>query len=272
MSLKITIEVDGQTEQQVAPVIGQIVARHPELLSGTPHQKSLPNQDLYYENSALLQQQIQQLTIQNKLLESQVASQHLLPGGLPNQALTAQGRQSPQGAGAAEDRWPSGHPKQAISASAVTAPDSGPESNSRTPVLPVQYRPSKGAVARYLLRRSLTTARQRLWQLLTWISFGKEWLAVFLLLSGGMYAARMLVPKVVDRFQDQPEFVDSVGSGPGAAASKSTSEEAADPSADKPADDKPAADTADSSDKTPTAPSSPSSKAGSNPAPPAAFQ
>ena len=80
MSLKITVEVDGQTEQQIAPVVAPFVARlamrHPEWTQVDKQGRS-PGQvqvrDFHHDNSALLQQHIQQLTAQNKLLQQQVS-------------------------------------------------------------------------------------------------------------------------------------------------------------------------------------------------------
>ena len=75
MSLKITIEVDGQTEQQLAPIIGQLAARYPDLLATenaqVPAATNPTEQSFYHENAALLQQQIQQLVAQNQLLKAQ---------------------------------------------------------------------------------------------------------------------------------------------------------------------------------------------------------
>lgn len=259
MSLKITVEIDGKTEQQVAPVIGQIVAHYPGLLSGAAD-GPVSKQAIYHENPAHLQQQIQQLAAQNKLLQMQAAgSQKMLEGRLPAPALPAALVQS---AASQEERWPSGYLKQVVSTSAEPAPGTA-KPTSQTPALPTQYRPGKGAVALYLLKRSVSVTRRRLWQLLTWISFGKEWLAVFLLLSAGSYAALKVAPKLADKFQTQPEFVDSAGDWPGEAASEPASE---------PAPDEPGSQAGDeSAEPAQTAPP-PSSKAGSHPAPPPAFQ
>jgi ABC-type transporter Mla subunit MlaD len=90
MSLKITIEVTGQTEQQLAPVVSQFVARHPDLLGMGTQTRALGQnnaQDFYRDNSALLQQHIQELTAQNQRLQAQVTdSQRLIAGSPPAQA------------------------------------------------------------------------------------------------------------------------------------------------------------------------------------------
>ena len=245
MSLKITVEVDGQTEQQLTPVIGQLVARHPEwLVTQKPAPEQPHSRDFYHDNSALLQQHIQQLTEQNKLLQAQVSySQRLLEGVPQAKALLPR---------AAE---------RAITAPAVSASPNEKEP-SAPPPLPTQYQSGSGDIL-YRIRRSLVEMPARLWQALVWLAFGKEWLLLFLLLCGGTYGALTVAPKLAHRLWPQPEFVDSAGvgsaeSGPGDIATpepENSNQQEKAPPASKP-----------------TASPSPTSKAGSHPPPPPAFE
>jgi hypothetical protein len=233
MSLKITIEVDGQTEQQLAPVIGQFVARHPQGL-GIGANASEVNQplSLAHDNPALLQQQIQQLTAQNQLLQAQVNhSQRLLAGVLPA-ALLSQAADS----------------QQAVTASALTVSPS-----ETPPLLPVRYQ--SDTRLRYRLRRSLVGLPKRLWQALLWLALGREWLWLFLLLCGGMYGTLSLAPRLADHLWPPPEFVDSAGDTPGETVTP-------EPAPEQPEEKAP----------NPAPPASPTSKAGSHPPPPPAFQ
>lgn len=249
MSLKITIEVDGQTEQQLTPVIGQLVARHPEWLSAQPSApEETHSRDFYHDNSVVLQQHIQQLTEQNKLLQAQVSySQRLLAGVPQVKALLP---------GAANSRQ---------TTPAVSASDDDNEP-SAPPPLPIQYQSVSGEIALHQLRRSLLKLPARLWQALVWLAFGKEWLVLFLLLCGGTYGALTVAPKLAHRLWPPPEFVDSAGvgsaeSGPGDIVTPEP--ESPDPKEKAPPTPKPTASTSSPS---------PTSKAGSHPPPPPAFQ
>jgi hypothetical protein len=235
MSLKITVEVDGQSEQQLAPLIAQWASRHPEWL-GLGAQQNAPelsaSRDFYHENSALLQQQIQQLTAQNELLQAQVThSQRLLAGVPQAKALLPAALDS----------------QRAASSVAVS-----PFSKEAPPLLPVQYQLRRGEILVYRLKR----LPAQLWQSLVWLTLGREWLLLFLLLCGGLYGALSIAPKLADQIWPEPEFVDSADGGPGAA--KTTA----------PATERKTADQAEEK-KLPT---SPSSKAGSHPPPPPAFR
>ena len=244
MSLKITIEVDGQTEQQLAPVIEQLATYLPAHAS--PEMGS-STQAHYHKNAALLQQQIQQLVAQNQLLKAQSTP--------PQPRLAA---------------------AASTSNSAIPAP-----LDAQPPALPVQYQPTPRGRTRYQLQRAAqrlgqccgprTVQRtgQRLWQAVVWLSFGKTWLAGLLLFGGGLYGTLKLAPKLADRLASPPEFVDTTESGPGDVV---TPEPAAAPAAAPaaPSPEAPASSPADSSSSTPAP--APASKAGSHPPPPPAFQ
>ena len=116
MSLKITIEVDGQTEQQLAPVIEQLAAYLPAHAS--PEMGS-STQAHYHENAALLQQQIQQLVAQNQLLKAQ-----------------------------------SSYPQPRLAAAASTSNSAIPiPLDVQPPALPVQYQATPRDRTRYQLQR-----------------------------------------------------------------------------------------------------------------------
>ena len=242
MSLKVTFEVDGQTEQQIAPVVAQWVARHPEWI-GDGAQEPAPAQpqarDFRHDNAALLQQHIQQLTAQNKLLQQQVSySQRLLAGAAKPKAMLP----------------PAADSKQVVRDSAVVTVSNGRDEQRAAPPLPAQYRTSRSTVVFQRLRRSLGRMPSRLWRSLIWLCFGNEWLLIFLLLSGGTYGTLSIAPVLSNKLWPQPEFVES-DDGPGNAAEPiGTSSEAKE---NAPATSPPA---------------SPTSKAGSHPAPPPAFQ
>jgi len=255
MSLKITIEVDGQTEQQLAPIIGQLAARYPGLLATenaqVPAATNPTEQSFYHENAALLQQQIQQLVTQNQLLKAQSTT--------PQPRLAA---------------------AASTSNSAIPIPlDVQPQ----PPALPVQYQPTPRGRTRYQLQRAaqrlgpflgqccgprtVQKTGQRLWQAVVWLSFGKAWLAGLLLFGGGLYGTLKLAPKLADRLASPPEFVDTTESGPGDVVTPAPADPpAAAPAAPSP--EAPASAPADSS----TPPPTPASKAGSHPPPPPAFQ
>ena len=234
MSLKITIEVDGQTEQQLAPVIEQLATYLPAHAS--PEMGPL-TQAHYHENAALLQQQIQQLVTQNQLLKAQSTP--------PQPRLAA---------------------AASTSNSAIPAP-----LDAQPPALPVQYQPTPRGRTRYQLQRAAQRLGQCLCAYSR--HFGKAWLAVLLLFGGGLYGTLKLAPKLADRLASPPEFVDTTESGPGdvvtpePAAAPATAPAAPSPEA-------PASSPADSSptDSSSTPPSTPASKAGSHPPPPPAFQ
>jgi hypothetical protein len=182
MSLKITVEVDGQSEQQLAPLLAQAVTCHPEWFGlDTPAKPPELNlRDFYHDNSALLQQHIQQLTAQNKLLQAQVThSQRLLAGVPQAKALSP----------AATDS------RRAVTASAVVA---APGSNEAPPLLPVQYQLNRAELSLYRLKRLANQLPTRLWQALIGLTLGREWLLLFLLMCGGMYGALRVAPKLAD--------------------------------------------------------------------------
>ena len=235
MSLKITIEVDGQTEQQLAPIVGQLAARYPDLLATenaqVPAATNPTEQSFYHENAALLQQQIQQLVAQNQLLKAQ-----------------------------------STPPQPRLAAAASTSNSAVPiPLDVQPPALPVQYQATPRDRTRYQLQR----AAQRLGQCLGAYSrhFGKTWLAVLLLFGGGLYGTLKLAPKLADRLASPPEFVDTTESGPGDVVTPAP----AAPPAAAPAAPSPEAPVSSPTDSS-TPPPTPASKAGSHPPPPPAFQ
>ena len=239
MSLKITIEVDGQTEQQLAPIVGQLAARYPGLLATenaqVPAATNPTEQSFYHENAALLQQQIQQLVAQNQLLKAQSTP--------PQPRLAA---------------------AASASNSAIPIP-----LDVQPPALPVQYQPTPRDRTRHQLQRAAQRlgqclgqrTGQRLWQAVAWLSFGKAWLAGLLLFGGGLYGTLKFAPQLADWLASQPEFVDTTTeSSPGDVVTP----EPANPPASSPADSSP-------TDRS-TPPPTPASKAGSHPPPPPAFQ
>lgn len=243
MSLKVTFEVDGQTEQQIAPVVAQWVARHPGWI-GAGIQEPAPPQpqarDFHHDNAALLQQHIQQLTAQNKLLQQQVSySQWLLAGAAKPKAMLT----------------PATDSKRVVTDSAV-AVSNGRNEQRAVPLLPAQYRTSKSTVVFRRLGRSLGRMPSRLWRSLIWLCFGSEWLLIFLLLSGGTYGILSIAPMLSNKLWPSPEFVES-DNGPGDAAEPTDESTEAEAEENAPAS---------------AQPTSPTSKAGSHPAPPPAFQ
>lgn len=266
MSLKITLEVDGQSEHQLAPVLGQLVEGYcPQSQSQSGQQQNAEpySSRLSHENPALLREQIQQLTAQNNLLEVQLSGRLLAPALPP-------GVSNPSGAKAIE-RWPSGHPKHSASASAQNL--SQPAASARVevmsgPALPVQYQPTPKAVALHLLKRSTLGVAQRLWQLLVKLSFGQEWVIWLLLLCAGLYGSFRLADEIGARLP--PRSAESVDSVEEPAQSV---EGAPGESLEKSSDDRSVTDQASEAVQEPaSAPSPPSSKAGSNPPPPPAFE
>ena len=259
MSFKITVEVDGQTEQQLTPLIAQFVAAYPQLLGsqtlGTQGQATQANApdlphspDFYHDNSALLQQHIQQLMAQNQLLQQQVAStQQLLAGTPPAKAL------SPSPAEASQ---------QPVTASAVTVASgvsSGATGPSSAPLLPVQYRTRRRSLGLHRIKHSVVTLPARLWQALIWLAWGKEWLLLFFLLCGGFYGTWTLAPWLAERAWPPAEFVDSAGDAPGKVIQP-------EPEPETPAPEQ------TQENPMPAQPTTPASKAGSHPPPPPAFQ
>ncbi|MEM9088664.1 MAG: hypothetical protein AAGC93_07960 [Cyanobacteria bacterium P01_F01_bin.53] len=92
MGLKITIEVDGQTEQQLAPVLNQWIVR------GSP--------PLHHENPVPLQGQIQQLMAENTHLQAQLSHRQkrlvaapipraIAPASQPSQSVEVSAVQPP---------------------------------------------------------------------------------------------------------------------------------------------------------------------------------
>ena len=263
MSLKITVEVDGQTEQQLTPLIAQFVAAYPQLLGnqgiGTQGQATQANApdlpqspDFYHDNSALLKQHIQQLMAQNQLLQQQVAStQQQLAGTPPAKALSPSAAQASQ---------------QPVTASAVTVPSGVPSGvssvatgQSSAPLLPVQYRTRRRSLGLYRIKHSVVTLPARLWQALIWLAWGKEWLLLFVLLCGGFYGTLTLAPWLAERLWPPAEFVDSAGDAPGKAIEP-------EPEPETPAPEQ------TQENPMPAQPTTPASKAGSHPPPPPAFQ
>jgi hypothetical protein len=190
MSLKITVEVDGQSEQQLAPVIAQFVASHPEWLGlATPVRAPEPSpREFYNHNSALLQEQIQQLMAQNQQLQAQVASSQRLLAGVPS--------------------------APALSFSAPLVPTTDSAQDTQPPLLPERYQPSKGSMLRHWLRAPVQATAHRLGRLASWAWRGREWLLIFLLLCGGMTGVLRIAPVIGELFH--PEFIDSKDGGPGA--------------------------------------------------------
>lgn len=239
MSLKITVEVDGQSEQQLAPGMGQWVARHSEWLKAQGKAAAPPDSSGFYrKNSALLQQQIQQLMAQNQRLQEQVSQSQRLLAGIPDPKALL-----PQAADA----------NRALTASAVAV---SRDDSKVPPPLPAQYQSGKAAITRYRLKHSLVRLPLSLWRLLIWVAFGKEWLLLFLLFCGGMYGTLTLAPRIAERLWPPPEFVDSADDAPGTVMTPKPQTASPEP------------------EKAPATaqPVSPTSKAGSHPPPPPAFQ
>jgi hypothetical protein len=240
MSLKITVEVDGQSEQQLAPLLAQVVTCHPEWFGmDRPAKPPEPSsRDFYHDNSVLLLQLVQQLTAQNELLQAQVThSQRLLAGVPPAKALSP----------AATDS------QRAGTASAVAAATA---SNEAPPLLPVQYQLNRGEFSLYRFKRLAEQLPARLWQTLIWLTLGREWLLLFLLMCGGMYGVLSIAPKLADLWP-APEFVDSAGSAPGDAVAPERREKK---------------EASKESASSAPQPALPSSKAGTHPPPPPAFR
>ena len=130
MALKITIEVDGQTEAQLAPVVGKLVAQSPGLLAGVDAQDSQPPHSpehlFYQENAAVLQQQIQQLIRQKQQLQLQLSGQQPRLAGVPEaRALLAVSSTT------------SKHPEP-------PEPKGAAAPKKQRPKLPLRYQPGRG--------------------------------------------------------------------------------------------------------------------------------
>lgn len=270
MSLKITLEVDGQSEQQLAPVLGQLVEGYRLMPQPEPQQNTQPaSSHLFHENPSLLREQIQQLTAQNDLLEVQLANrQKRLAGCLPAPVLPP-GTSSQSGA-TDTGRWPSGYPKQSVSTSAQNS--AGQAHSTRVeivsgPPLPTQYRPTQRAVVLHRLNRSTHDIARRLWQLLVRLSFGQEWVVWLLLLCAGLYGSFRLADEIAARLPSRSaepvksvEPAESIDGAPGESLEGSS-------------EDRSVTDQApEAVKKSASPPSSPGSKAGSHPPPPPAFQ
>ena len=242
MSLKITVEVDGQSEQQMMPVVAQFVAwqsaqskaqAFAEETADSSSSRLSSRLDCDLGSSALLQQQIHLLAQQNQLLQAQLGQhqQQLLAGVPAAKAL-------PQALPAAS----------VLSAEVAIEADTPSPIASTPPRLPAQYQMSKGIGDRHRLGRWLRRRwRQR--------AAYQRRLLLFLLLCGLAYGALSWLPQLVEQLWETPEFVESADSGPGSTTTAPESQQNNPPK-----------------NVQPTAPSSPTSKAGSHPPPPPAFE
>ncbi|PZO10708.1 MAG: hypothetical protein DCF25_20305 [Leptolyngbya foveolarum] len=255
MSLKIIVEVDGQSEQQITPVVAQFVAlcsqasikqeaNQPGLNKQSQSVEVAHSTDFYRDNLALLQQ-TQRLVAQNQRLQEQLnQSQRLLAGTPAAKALLSQAGDSGPGGAVSVD---------AKSATASTATDS---QKSQPPALPAQYQAGRAnAVCRQLARRLLALTRGR------WAAFQPQRWLLFLLMGGVTYGALALWPKLIEQLGSKPEFVESAQERPGEVAPTPESTQPEVPKAAQ--SDRP---------PQPTKPAAPTSKAGSHPPPPPAFQ
>lgn len=199
MSLKITIEVDGTSEQQIAPTLGHTLTQFTRTSSHAAHLPSPknPQANLTHENTAALQQAIRQLVLQNQQLQAQAYAQQQLA------------------------------PAHQLPAAAQKAPAAQP---NRRPPLPHQYQPSKPQIAlRWLQQTAIAPLR--------WLWTSKGLVLLFIAMSGGVYGTVMAAPKVSRFLWPAPEFTESNGEKPGATQSVSKATEPA--SAPKPAPDTP---------------------------------
>ncbi|MEL6351587.1 MAG: hypothetical protein AAFR58_07475 [Cyanobacteria bacterium J06627_28] len=179
MSFKITVELDGHTKQELTPLIHQLANRYSALFaSGLPSK----GEGQYVENAALLQQQIQQLVVQNRLLQAQLESQQK---GLPSVP-------------AAKDLLP-----QTVAAA-----------SSEQPALPARYRTSPAQKRTQWVKRAATGS----WRLIIWLWGGRDWLLIVALLLGGIFGAIWIAPQL-SSWLHSPEFVESADGGPGEAVS-----------------------------------------------------
>ena len=258
MSLKITVEVDGQSEQQMMPVVAQFVAwqsaqskaqadAEDEPTGGRSH-KLGDRLGFYHDNAALLQQHIQQLAQQNRLLQAQLS-----------QNQQSQHQQQLAGAPVAKALPPAEPSASAISAEVAIAADAlASPPVSEPPMLPAQYRTGKAATVRRRLGK---------WLRSRWPQTAphQQRLLLFLLMCGLTYGVLSRLPRLVEQLWQTPEFVDSAQRLPGDVATPE-SQQNGQPNSAQPETSKA------NGPAQPTAPASPTSKAGSHPPPPPAFQ
>lgn len=246
MSLKVTIEVNGQTEQQLTPVIGQVLARYSRGLDAQENTAEPTQVHRVFPDQSALLQQVQQLVTQNQMLQVQLSqSQRLLAGAPAAKAFLLPAEQSVRSHAASKDTASHGVDTR--------------DPKTTAPPLPAQYQTGRSTVIAGRIRRSLVKLPAQLWRSLIWCSFGQEWLLVFLLLCGGLYGAWTIGFKLTQRFIAVPEFVESADDGPGDTAAP---ENAAGKVEENPTE----------SAQPQSPPPSPTSKAGSHPPPPPAFE
>ena len=252
MSLKITVEVDGQSEQQMMPIVAQFVAWQSAQSKAQTDVEDKPADGrshelgdrlgFYHDNSALLQQHIQQLAQQNRLLQAQLSQ---------NQS---QQQQRLAGAPAAK-ALPPAEPSASTLSAEVTVEADAPASPpmSTPPMLPAQYRTGKGVRVRRRLGRWLRSRWRQ-------AAPHQQRLLLFLMMCGLTYGVLSRLPRLVEQLWRTPEFVDSAKRLPGDVATPDSQQngQPKESETDAPAQ--------------PKAPASPTSKAGSHPPPPPAFQ
>ena len=246
MSLKITVEVDGQSEQQMMPIVAQFVAWQSAQSKAQTDVEDKPADGrshelgdrlgFYHDDSALLQQHIQQLAQQNRLLQAQL-SQNQLAGAPAAKAL------------------PPAQPSASTLSAEVTVEADAPASPpmSTPPMLPAQYRTGKGVRVRRRLGRWLRSRWRQ-------AAPHQQRLLLFLMICGLTYGVLSRLPLLVEQLWRTPEFVDSAKRLPGDVATPDSQQngQPKESETDAPAQ--------------PKAPASPTSKAGSHPPPPPAFQ
>ena len=190
MTFKITIEVDGQSEEQLAPLVAKALQRLPPAHQAPAAPPLLPADSTAAQNALLLQQRVVQLAKENRLLAAQLARQN---------ALTIDSRQ-----GAMQP------------------------SLARPPALPARHRSSKQIHKRLQmaqLKNKVIALSAQLWRSLVWCAFGNERLLLFLLLCAAVTTPLLLAPLVTNRLWPAPEFVESSGTPPGDAAEDTAVEE-----------------------------------------------
>lgn len=195
MSLKITLEVDGQTEQQLAPLVSRWVVPPPEQPNSQEVVPPTHLNNVYSDNSAL-RQKIQQLVAQNQLLQAQLNDRQ--------QRFAC----APEG----QKQLPSTGSRSYKRSSQKSTRSEYREIDSAAPPLPVQYRTARSS----RLGRSLG-------QLSIWLRHQAKsrWkgLLLFLLLCAGMYGALSISSKFIG--QAPPEFA---GEEPGEAIDPASGE------------------------------------------------
>lgn len=179
MTLKITIEVDGQSEEQLAPLVAKALKHLPPTHQVPAPPPLLPADRAAAQNALLLQQRVVQLAQENRLLTAQLARQN---------ALTID------------------------SSAGATQP-----SPTSPPALPARRRPSGRFQMTQLKNRAIALSAQ-LWRSLVWCAFGNERLLLFLLLCAAVTTPLVLAPVITNRLWPAPEFVESSGTPPGDAA------------------------------------------------------